>query len=295
MLCLKFKIITDFGSASVSRLVQSKSLSMISVEDPEEGEEMPQGTGVWKGRLRKRPQKEIVPENPSESKKSKVEESLHNNNNLIPAEVKKPIKNRPKPKLQPSKGKIGQGKENMSMSIVQNFHPNPKTIKQRMENQSLMKAYNRDYQDDIFDSGIMQPAKLNLRLDIEDSDSDSFSSSSDSGSCLARSPRSSPFSRLKREDTPVWYKNFMQEKQANLKEVNSYKHVAFVHKSLKNQKKVQSAKRISTQVPVGPGSGRMMKESLEASSKEIALSSYSRAENEEEDSEQCEEYFSEED
>ena len=270
---------------------------MISVEEPEDGKELPQEAGVWKDRLRKRPPKENVCENPSKVKKRNQQrkiEARNNNNNLIQEEeIKRPSKNPPKSKthIKPSQGKIGQGKENKSMSsIIQNFHPDPKTIKQRQNNQRLVKDYNRDYQDDLFESGIIETAKF--RLDIVASDSDSFSSTDDS--FRSRSPASSPFPRLKRESTPVWYKNFMQENQVNKEELDSYKHLAFVHKSLKNQKKVKRTKRISTQAPVAPSSKRLMKESFEVSAKEIALLSYSRAEREEEE-EKCEEYFSEED
>ena len=272
---------------------------MISVEEPEDGKELPQEAGVWKDRLRKRPPKENVCKNPSKSKKRsqqrKIESRNNNNNLIIEEEVKRPSKNPPKSKthIKPSQGKIGQGKENKTMSsIIQNFHPDPKTIKQRQNNQRLVKDYNQDYQDDLFESGVIETAKFSL--DIVVSDSDSVSSTEDFGSSLSRSPSSAVFPRLKREATPVWYKNFMQENRVKKEEINSYKHLAFVHKSLKNQKKVKRTKKISTQAPVALSSKRLMKESFEVSAREIALLSYSRAEREEEE-EKCEEYFSEED
>merc|ERR1712115_289782 len=97
-----------------------------------------------------------------------------------------------------------------------------------------------------------------------------------------------------REDTPEYYRKFVQESQVNQEEVNSYKHVAFLHKSLKSKRKVNKSKRISTQIPVTSSSTRMMKESLEASSREIAALSFSHPDREEE-SDNCEEYFPEED
>ena len=262
---------------------------MISVEEPEEGKKTPEETGVWKNRLRKRPQKELVSENPSKSIKrsqqNKVEASLHNNN-LIHREIKisskKPVKSKKK-------------KENESMpGLIKNFHSEPKTIKQRMDNQSLLKAYNRDYEDDIFDSGQLKTVQLHLPRDIEgnDSASDSFSSSSSEfSSSLARSPLCSPVPRIKREDTPEYYRKFVQENQVNSEEASSFKHVAFLHKSLKNQK-IKPIQRISTQV--ASVSKRLMKESLEASSREIASLSSLQPDQEEDESDQCEEYFSEE-
>ena len=275
---------------------------MGSVEDPEEEREMPQETGGWKHRLRKRPPppKEIVKENPRKNQKKspnqqrKMEASLHNNN-LIQKEIKISSMKPPKSKIsiRSSKGKIGQGKENETRpSLIQNFHPEPKTIKERMANQRLMKAYNDDYQDDIFESGQFQTVKLNFHRDFEgnDSASDSFSSTDDFSSSMARSP----LPRLKREDTPEYYRKFLQENPVNSEEANSYKHMAFLHKSLKNQK-VKSTKRISTQVPDASSSKRVMKERLEASSRDIASLSSSHPDGEEEESDKCEEYFSEED
>ena len=276
---------------------------MKSVEEPEEveGKEMPQETGGWKNRLRKRHPKEIVSENPSKSLKrsqqSKIEANLHNNNILhteIEISSKKPAAPKSKLCIKSNQGKIGQGKKkDNESSLIQNFHPEPKTIKQRMANQSLMKAYNQDYQDDIFESGLFAPPKIRF-IQSHDSSSESFSSTDDFSSPVVRSPLSSPLSppRLKREDTPEWYRKFAQENQVNSEEANSYKHMAFVHKSLKNQK-VKATKRISTQVSVASSSKRMMKESLEESSREIASLSSSRPL--EEESEECEEYFSEED
>ena len=273
---------------------------MISVEEPEEGKVMSQDTGGWKTRLRKRPPKKNVNVNPSKTQKRspsqqrKTEASLPSlhNNNLINKEVK--ISS-----MKPPKSKISIESSNESRSsLIQNFHPEPKTIKERMDNQRLMKAYNDDYQDDIFESGQFPTVKLNFHLDYEGNDtaSDSFSSTDDFSSSVARSPLSSPLPlpRLKREDTPEYYRKFLQENQVNSEEANSFKHMAFLHKSLKNQK-VKSSKRISTEGPNASRSKRMMKERLEASSREIASLSSSHPDREEEESDKCEEYFSEED
>ena len=253
-------------------------------------------TGVWRNRLRKRPKKEIVNENPT-----KIMKSCHNNNNNnnpINEKVRNTSrKQAPESKtcIEAGKIKLEQGKENDSKpNIIQYFHSDPKTIKERMENQSLLKAFNRGHEDDIFESGQFPPSKYHLDIEGNDSASDSFSSSDEHCSSLARSPLSSPHPRLKREDTPEYYRKFVQESQVNQEEVNSYKHVAFLHKSLKNQRKVKPSKRISTLIQTS-SSTRMMKESLEASSREIAVLSSSHPDREEGESDTCEEYFSEED
>lgn len=273
---------------------------MSFVEDFEVKEMPQENPGVWTNRLRKRPIKEtkvtnkmsVISKKKTKKRSNKVQPVSHNNNIIIkPDLVKKERKQSERlgseVRLSPTKEKEvghveGNDKERM---LYHSFHPEPKTIKQRMENRDLLNAFNEDYEDDLFQS---EQKKTRCSLLNNDSDSSSTSSESfNSPSWLSRSPS---YPKLERENTPLWYRKYKEESEVNLDAANSFKHVAFIHKIMKNSSaKTKKSTEVSSAVSLK--SATQIKEDLASSSNRIAMLSYNQGQ--QDDSENCEQYFSE--
>ena len=241
-------------------------------------------SGNWSGRLRKRHPKE------NENEKSKILEPAKKQtkpkNHQTPANNNSGQENNQK---KSQKRKIGrQVEEKKERTVIKSFHPAPKTIKQRQENSKLIKAFNEDYQDDIFESLQTHTEKFKLVQDW------SFSSEGSTSSLRTSSSPRLVLPKLKREDTPVWYREQVKENQINMEEGNSWQHLAYINKQVQSQLKEKRSEKHLDKVSSAT-SKLLEKESLETSCKEIALMSSSLADRSQEEGEECEEYFSEED
>ena len=169
------------------------------------------------------------------------------------------------------------------------LHVEPKTIKDRMQNRSILKDFNKDYQDDLF-----RNEKERFSLLQSDLNSSMSSSSSDSLnlSCVVSRPGSPLlYSQLERENTPEWYNSFSKGSIIDLDVAETYKHMAYIHKSMKNNK-VKSKR--STEAPIAVKSSSQIKDLLASSSNQIAMLSSDQGQQDDEEG-NCEEYFSEED
>lgn len=271
-----------------------------------------EGTGVWNNRLRPRVKKEptvrpvsytnnhhsnVIVKCPNVKKESlindlkrKVKSKDPGNNNLGEE------KDRRKKKSDVSRSSPG----NVSLKIHQEnnikvgsklnlMNPKPRTVKERMQNWEVLKALNEHHEDDFFeDNEVLKTVRCSLLESRSSlSSSESFSFSSPSTETL------SPLRKLRREETPEWYTSWVEETSLNLDYMGTFKHNAYIHRQLKQQNKSlrSSASKVISQV----ASSSRMKDHLTSSSNQIAVLSSGLVRQEEDDEEQCEEYFSEDD
>ena len=105
------------------------------------------------------------------------------------------------------------------------FHPQPRTVRQRVENCQLLCQFNSEYQDDVFDhiSPIKMGASL-LSISLSDSEDNLSVISSSSTGPLLTWP-------VPRYSTPT-------KPNTQASKLTSFQHQAFIHKRIKEKKKM---------------------------------------------------------